>query len=139
MLKYLSLISPLIVLFFFQNGFAQEKKTFSHATSKIIKFNPEESSYQEILDGEQDSAVFYSGVVTLDPESSGELHSTKTYEELIIVLNGQGLVKIINDKSLELRYGNIAFIPPNSEHQVFNTGPEKLKYIYVATKSKFDK
>jgi len=52
------------------------------------------------------------------------------------VLEGQGEVRILNQKNLELKFGNIAFIPPNTEHQVFNIGTKNLKYIYIATKAK---
>ena len=45
------------------------------------------------------------------------------------------IVKITNGKNLNIRYGEIAHIPANTEHQVFNTGSINLKYIYITTKS----
>lgn len=105
------------------------------AVPKVLTYNPHSTNYQEIFDGEKDSVVFYSGVVTILPKKSGHAHNTEIYEEMIVVLEGQGQVKITNQKNLDIKYGNIAFIPPNTEHQVFNTGSKNFKYIYIATKS----
>jgi mannose-6-phosphate isomerase-like protein (cupin superfamily) len=74
--------------------------------------------------------------VTVSPGKSGDDHSTEIYEEMIVVLEGQGQVRIANQKNLDIKYGNIALIPPNTEHQVFNTGTGNFKYIYIATKTK---
>jgi mannose-6-phosphate isomerase-like protein (cupin superfamily) len=103
---------------------------------KVIAFNPDSTSYQEIFEGDKDSVVFYSGVVTIAPNESGHTHSTEIYEEMIVVLEGQGQVRIVNKNNLDLTFGNIALIPPNTEHQIFNTGTKNFKYIYIATKSK---
>jgi mannose-6-phosphate isomerase-like protein (cupin superfamily) len=105
------------------------------AVPKVITFNPDTTAYQVIFDGDKDSVVFYSGVVTVAPNKSAHVHSTEIYEEMIVVLEGQGQVRITNNKNLDLKFGNIAFIPPNTEHQVFNTGTKNFKYIYVATKA----
>jgi len=118
-------------------GFSQDNNfRGKSAVPKIITFNPDSTSYQEIFDGEKDSVVFYSGVVTVEPNTSGHMHSTEIYEEIIVVLEGEGQVRITKQKNLDLKFGNIAFIPPNTEHQVFNTGTKNFKYIYIATKSK---
>jgi len=105
------------------------------AEAKVIAFNPKLDAYQEIFDGGRDSVVFYSGVVTIAPGLSGELHSTEAYEEMIVVLEGEGQVKMTGQKNLDIKFGNIAFIPPDSQHQVINTGTKNLKYIYIAAKS----
>jgi mannose-6-phosphate isomerase-like protein (cupin superfamily) len=118
-------------------GFSQGNKLpCKSAVPKIITFNPDSTSYQEIFDGEKDSVVFYSGVVTVLPNSSGHVHSTEIYEEMIVVLEGEGQVRVTKQNNLDIKFGTIAFIPPNTEHQVFNTGKKNFKYIYIATKSK---
>ena len=119
------------------NGFSQEKlEGRNYPLPKVISFNPDSIHYQPIFNGEKDSVVFYSGIVTLLPNTSGELHCTDEYEEIIIALEGQGQLKITNQKSLSINFGKIAFVPQNTEHQMFNSGKENFKYIYVATKSK---
>ncbi len=117
--------------------FAQQNKEKKiHPIPKIISYNPESKQYQPLLEGEKDSAVFYSGVVTLLPDSAGKVHSTKNYEEMIIPLKGKGIVKFNKHQARSLTYGQIALIPPLTEHQIVNTGKDVLKYIYVATKVK---
>lgn len=126
----------LCFLSFSMPGYSQNTQSSAkHPLPKIITFNPDTTIYQEICDGDKDSTVFYSGVVTMAPGKSGHVHSTEIYEEMIMVLSGQAQVRITNGKNLDLEYGNIGFIPPDTEHQVFNTGTTSLKYIYVAVKS----
>ena len=103
---------------------------------KVISFNPDSNQYQCLFDGEKDSVVFYSGVVTLAPNESGEIHNTEIYEEMIIPLEGKGQLQIPNYKNLDVKFGKIAFIPPHTEHHMANTGTKNFKYIYIATKSK---
>lgn len=103
---------------------------------KVITFNPESVQYQPLFDGEKDTVVFYSGIVTLAPDKSGELHSTEIYEEIIIPLEGEGQLRISKQKNLDVKFGKIALVPPYTEHQMVNTGTKNFKYIYVATKSK---
>jgi len=133
----LTLLIFLTVLCMIKKGFSQDRKLPDKSIRpKVITFNPDSTSYQEIFDGDKDSVVFYSGVVTVAPNKSGDDHSTEIYEEMIVVLEGQGQVRIANQKNLDIKYGNIALIPPNTEHQVFNTGTGNFKYIYIATKTK---
>jgi len=103
---------------------------------KIIYFHPDSNQYQSLLDEEKDSVVFCSGVITLEPNKTGKLHSTKIYEEIIIPLQGEGQVLINDNIKLDIKYGKIAFIPTHMEHQVVNTGKINFKYIYITTKSK---
>jgi len=103
---------------------------------KVVSFGPESNQYQDLFEGEKDSVAFYSGVVTLEPNQSGELHSTEKYEEMIITLEGEGQIKIKKQKDIEIKFGKIALIPANTEHQLVNIGKKNFKYIYVATKQK---
>jgi mannose-6-phosphate isomerase-like protein (cupin superfamily) len=131
------IILAILCLCINNTGFSQDNKLQGKfALPKIITFNPDSTTYQEVLDGEKDSTIFYSGVVTILPGDSGHVHSTEIYEEMIVVLEGEGQVRITKQNNLDLKFGNIAFIPPNTEHQVFNTGTKNFKYIYIATKSK---
>jgi len=103
---------------------------------RVIAFDPTLTDYQELLSGPKDSVVFYSGVVTLAPGQYGDLHSTEIYEEIIIPLEGQGKLMITDRGALILKFGTVGFVPPDTQHQMFNDGTVNFNYIYVATKSK---
>jgi quercetin dioxygenase-like cupin family protein len=93
-----------------------------------------DSKYFQILNKEQ-SLKLHSGLVTLAPgESVGE-HSTEYHEELIIVLSGTGYLEAEGIMRTEIGAGIFAYNPPNTKHNVTNTGSEPLRYIYVVTKA----
>ncbi len=121
----------------FHGAFSQVMDKPEHYPQpKVITFYPDSAQYQCLFDGEKDSAVFYSGVVTLAPKQTVGSHNTEGYEELIIVLAGYGRMEIAEQKHFDIAYGKIAFCPPYTEHNIVNTGKEDLKYIYIATKAR---
>ena len=77
-----------------------------------------------------------SGVVVLAPGKSVGKHSTKEYEEIVIILEGEGTMLINGGKPLPLKAGWAAYGPPQTEHDVVNTGTGTLKYIYIVAKTK---
>ena len=77
-----------------------------------------------------------SGLVSLKPGKSVGTHSTKSYEELIIVLEGKGKVEVNGRKPYNVKTGVAVYNPPNTEHNVINSGKGVLRYIYVVAKVK---
>ena len=114
----------------------QNSYTKKQPIPRVISFNPDSSRYQAILNGENDSVVFTSGVVTLPPNKSGKIHNTEIYQEMIIPLEGEGQLQITNYKNLDVKFGKIAIVPAHTEHHMANTGTKNFKYIYIAVKSK---
>lgn len=75
---------------------------------------------------------FHSGRPVLrSGESVGE-HSTEGYEEVLIILEGEGEVNFEAGHSMHISEGSIVYIPPYTLHNVTNTGKSLLKYIYIA-------
>lgn len=110
---------------------------FACAQSKglrVIAFNPDTNAYQELLSGNQDSVMFYSGVVCLLPGETGELHSTESYEEMIIPLQGQGMLTSGTGESLILKTGTVAYVPCLTVHQLHNNGKTTFRYVYIAAR-----
>ncbi|MDD5695631.1 MAG: cupin domain-containing protein [Bacteroidales bacterium] len=112
-----------------------QNQTERHPEARIIAFDPGLPDYQELFDGPKDSVVFYSGVVTIIPGQYGELHSTEIYEEMIIPLEGHGQLIIPPGRALDLKFGIVGFVPPETQHQVYNKGTGDFRYIYVAVRS----
>ena len=86
--------------------------------------------YQRLLDGRPQTRGMRSGRVFLHPgEACGE-HSTKQQEELLVFLTGRGRLLIGREESFEVGQGKVCYIPPNTVHDVKNTGCEPLVYVY---------
>ena len=88
-------------------------------------------SYRPLLEGEPATCGMRSGRVELAPgEEIGE-HSTGRHEEVLVVIDGTGQVHVEGHDPLTIRGGQEAYIPPQSTHNVRNTGEATLRYIYV--------
>jgi oxalate decarboxylase/phosphoglucose isomerase-like protein (cupin superfamily) len=71
------------------------------------------------------------GVVSLEPGRSVGRHNTRTREELIVVLEGKGDLLVQGGDTVPLEAGSGAYVPPEQEHDVVNTGAGPLRYVYV--------
>ena len=89
--------------------------------------NPE---YQKLLDGQPQTHGMRSGRVFLAPGKACGRHSTKNQEETLVFLCGRGELQIGQDDGLQVGQGKIAYIPPNTLHDVKNNGTEPLVYVY---------
>ena len=93
------------------------------------------TGYQPILKGPPDSVTMRSGLVVLFPGDDVGEHSTENCEEIVIVLEGQGEVQITGQDPIAISKGVAVYCPPQTEHNVINTGTESLRYIYVVAKA----
>ncbi len=85
---------------------------------------------QKLLDGQPQTCGMRSGKVHLDPGQACGQHSTKNREEMLVFLSGKGLLSIEAQNSFQVGEGKVAYIPPNTVHNVKNTNTEPLVYIY---------
>ncbi|MCX6832942.1 MAG: cupin domain-containing protein [candidate division Zixibacteria bacterium] len=91
---------------------------------------PAAEDYIEIL-GEGKSVGLHSGRVLLLPGKDCGRHTTGHHEELIIVLSGEGELEVTGIGRTKICSGMVAYNPPQTEHNVINTGKEPLTYVYV--------
>jgi len=103
---------------------------------KLIALKLDSSAYQGIFDGPPETVGMYSGLVTLNPGETVGHHNTNEYEEMLVIFSGEGHMIFENKNKFELKYGVVAYCPPYTEHDVINTGPGLLKYLYIASKTK---
>ncbi len=92
-----------------------------------LKSEPE---YQRLLAGRPETCGMRSGRVYLEPGKDCGEHSTKEHEELLVFLAGVGELQIGTGDRLSVGAGKIAYIPPQTVHNVRNAGSEPLVYIY---------
>lgn len=102
---------------------------------KVIKIGPGDQEYLRLVGGPPESVTMRSGAVTLQPGKTVGKH-TESYEEFIILLRGQGSMILSDGKLLDMRIGCAVYCPPDTEHDVRNTGAEPLSYVYVVAKTR---
>ncbi|MCX6777968.1 MAG: cupin domain-containing protein [Candidatus Micrarchaeota archaeon] len=86
----------------------------------------------KLIDSE--SLHFKSGCVELAPGQSIGEHSTKSGEEIIVILEGKAKV-VCNGEESTAEARSLVLIPPNSKHNVTNIGDSVLKYVYIVSKN----
>ena len=75
-----------------------------------------------------------SGYVVLKPQESIGEHNTGSSEEVIFIINGSGLVCHRQKSRVKVKQNTFVYIPPQTPHNVINTGKKLLKYIYTAAR-----
>ena len=110
----------------------------SSSSEKVLVMDlSQRAEYQPLLRGEPQTHGMRSGRVYLKPgESCGE-HSTEAHEEQLVFLSGKGTALIGKEQTAyEIGQGKIIYIPPNTIHDMKNTGTEPLVYIYGVVPAK---
>ena len=90
----------------------------------------------DIFKGPPETVTMRSGFVVLQPGQSVGRHSTQGNEEAVIVLAGTGEMRITGGALLRLEPYTVAYCPPLTEHDVFNTGTEPMRYIWLVAKAR---
>ena len=111
------------------------QKSVAQPLAKVIKTDMQGKDYVRLLGGPPETCSLRSGAVALQPGKAVGEHSTGDHEELIVVLEGEGALLLNEDRKLPLEVGTVAYCPPNTEHDVKNTGTIVLRYIYVVAKT----
>lgn len=96
---------------------------------QVISLN-DQPEYQRILEGRPQTCGMRSGRVYLKPGEACGQHSTKNHEELLVFLSGRGELQIGQNERFAVGAGKTAYIPPETIHDVHNTGTDPLSYIY---------
>jgi mannose-6-phosphate isomerase-like protein (cupin superfamily) len=98
----------------------------------VVQLSDTTTHYQPILNGPPQTTSMESGLVILGPGKSGRQHSTKGYEEALVVISGMGEMIISGGPTLRLTANSVAYCPTKTEHNIRNIGTVPLKYVYVA-------
>jgi mannose-6-phosphate isomerase-like protein (cupin superfamily) len=100
----------------------------------VVRLSDTTSHHQEVFGGPPQTVTMHSGLVVLVPSRSVGKHSTKSYEEAIVVFSGTGEFRFSSGEILKLSANSVLYCPPNTEHDVVNTGNIPLKYLYIVSK-----
>lgn len=92
---------------------------------------PDSAPYVPLLNPPEGTAAMRSGLVTLAPGGECGEHTTGSHEEMIICLSGTGEIDAEGMGTACLSAGHVAYNPPNTRHNVRNTGSFPLRYVFV--------
>ena len=84
-----------------------------------------------LLEGAPQTTGMRSGFVRLKPGETVGWHLTGQHEEALVILRGEGVALIDGHPKQAFVAPALAYIPPETRHNVQNTGTEILEYVYV--------
>jgi mannose-6-phosphate isomerase-like protein (cupin superfamily) len=84
-----------------------------------------------LLKGMPQTSGMRGGAVRLKPGQSVGWHSTGQNEEALTILKGSGAANIQGQADVPIHEQMLVYIPPNTRHNVTNTGREVLEYVWV--------
>ncbi len=99
----------------------------------VLSLPDDDIQYHEILKSTQ-SVTMHSGLVSLQSGQAVGSHTTGKHEELLVILDGTGEVEIEGHGRQRIQKGCVAYIPPATQHNVFNVDTKPLRYIYVVSR-----
>ena len=103
----------------------------------VVELN-DKPEYQRLLAPLEQTHGIKVGRVHLTPGSDCGRHNTENKEELLVFLTGTGQAIIEDNAPLEVGQGKVAYIPPNTNHNIKNTGTKPLIYIFCVTPVEVD-
>jgi quercetin dioxygenase-like cupin family protein len=114
---------------------AAEQPANSQPHTKVVTLDPAAKDYLQVLGGPPESVRMKAGYVVLAPGKSVGKHSTEHHEELLVVLQGEGQMTFHDGSTLPLKAESAVYCPPETEHNVTNTGHDTLRYVYVVSET----
>lgn len=103
-----------------------------YTKAKIVRLESS-SKYQRLFSKDSGTCGIKSGHVILkEGEEIGE-HSTGSLEEALVILKGKGSLLINKEEGLDFENNSVLYIPPETVHNVKNTGKGILEYIFITS------
>ncbi len=100
----------------------------------LVKLKGREG-YQPVVGKTGDTVGIKSGSVVLPPGKSVGEHVTLGKEEVIVILEGTARIFCAGKKPFPAARGSVVYIPPETKHDVINSGSGPLQYVYVVSKT----
>jgi mannose-6-phosphate isomerase-like protein (cupin superfamily) len=104
--------------------------------ARVVKLDSAGKHDTVLLGGPPETVTMRSGLVILQPGQTVGKHSTGTREEMLVILEGKGAMMFSDGLRLEVDPDHILYCPPQTEHDVTNTGSGVLRYVYIVASAK---
>ena len=125
-----SVFSLAALLLLVVTSFAQSPES-DRPRPKVVVLDNAGKDYLRVLGGPPETVTMKSGLVVLAPGKSVGKHTTGQHEELLIILSGKGEMTFGDGSKLPVEATHALYCPPETEHNVTNTGTGELRYVYV--------
>ena len=102
---------------------------------RIIHLDMGAAKSSDIFKGPPETVTMRSGYVVLPPSKSVGKHTTGRNEEVLLVLQGTGELRITGNETLKIHQHCVTYCPPMAEHDVVNTGQDTLRYIWLVARA----
>ena len=104
--------------------------------ARVVRLNPASAESLAVLTGPPMTVSLWSGYMVLAPSTHVGRHTTGIHEEAIVVLAGSGELRIADGNKIFLSAPCVAYCPPATVHDVFNTGKDTLRYVWIVAPAK---
>jgi oxalate decarboxylase/phosphoglucose isomerase-like protein (cupin superfamily) len=108
----------------------------TRAAQPFVKHLPTDTIHYGALVEPPVSRTMESGCMALLPGDSAHEHSTRSYEEMLVILEGTGELAVKGQEPLPVAARDAVYIPPQTTHFIRNTGKTVLQYVFVAADTK---
>jgi mannose-6-phosphate isomerase-like protein (cupin superfamily) len=134
-------VPGLVIALLIATGCATNRQTAQTNTSRapFVRALEDPADYHLLLTGVPQTCGMRSGRVRLAPGRSIGLHNTQGNEEILVFLAGRGVAQIGADARLQVGVGHVAYIPPQTAHDIVNTGTEPLVYVFCVAPAAVDR
>lgn len=102
---------------------------------KIVKLTSG-SKYQRLFSKDSGTYGIKSGHVILQEDEEISEHSTNDMEEALVILKGKGQLTVNKKENLDFGDNTVLYVPPDTIHNVKNTGKGILEYIFITSNAK---
>ncbi len=130
------ILSVASAIFFSCSLFSIPAKSQEKPHAKVVELDSHGKNYLQVLAGPPESVTMKSGLEVLAPNQSVGKHSTGQHEELLVVLEGRGVMTFKDGSKLDVQANHALYCPPETEHNVTNTRSGLLRYVYVVASTK---
>lgn len=94
---------------------------------KPIKITEYKGEFFKILTTSDKSQV---GIMTIKPGKSSGAEGAHNADQIIYIIEGECEVKV-NSEKVKVKKGEVATIPADTNHQLFNTGKGDLFFLTI--------
>lgn len=130
------IVGAIVLLCAAPSNWLSAKPASARPVAKVVELDTHGKDYLQLLGGPPESVTMQSGLVVLAPQQSVGIHSTHEHEEILVVLEGKGEMILAGKQSLPVEANHVVYCPPQTEHDVKNTGTGVLRYVYVVAKAR---